>query len=82
VRAPPAAGSVLELGGPVHSSGRLCSFILCDVFAFAFASRQAAIRHSNFRVAVMGADELKWLFPQEKATLLDLRCRTLTLELL
>src|ERR1035437_3175851 len=37
--------------------------------------------YSNFRVAVTGADELQWLFPQEKATLLDLRCRTLTLEL-
>jgi hypothetical protein len=37
-------------------------------------------RHRNFRVAVRGADELKRLFPQEKAALLDLRCRTLTLE--
>jgi hypothetical protein len=26
--------------------------------------------------------ELKWLFPQEKATLLDLRYRTLTLKML
>ena len=44
--APPAAGSVLELGDAVHWSG-FCSFILGKVFAFAFAFvlalRQAAI---------------------------------------
>jgi hypothetical protein len=45
VHAPAAAGSVLEFGGVVHSWGRFCSFILWNVFAFAFvfASRQAAI---------------------------------------
>ena len=45
--APPAAGSVLELGDGVHESG-FCFFILWKVFAFAFAfvlaSRQAASR--------------------------------------
>ncbi len=54
-----------------------------------------AAGYSNFRVAVMGEHELKWLFPQRgpcgqvfvrgvevKATLLDLRYRTLTLKML
>jgi hypothetical protein len=41
VRAPAAAGSVLEFGGVVHALGRLCLFILWNAFAFAF--RQAAI---------------------------------------
>jgi len=35
VRAPAAAGSVLELGKAVHSSG-VCFFILGKVFVFAF----------------------------------------------
>ena len=44
MRAPAAAGSVLEFGGVVHSSGCFCFFILWKVFAFAVAFRQAAIR--------------------------------------
>ena len=43
MRARAAAGSVLELGGIVHSLGCFCFFILWKVFAFAFAFRQAAI---------------------------------------
>ena len=39
-----AAGSVLEFGGAVHLLGCFCFFILKNVFAFAFAFRQAAIR--------------------------------------
>ena len=46
--APPAAGSVLELDGAVHSLSRLCFFILWKVFVFAFAFvlalAQAAVR--------------------------------------
>jgi hypothetical protein len=38
-------------------------------------------RYGNFRVNAGWADKLKWLFHQEKATLLDLRYRTLTLQL-
>jgi hypothetical protein len=38
-------------------------------------------RYGNFRVTVGEADKLKWLFHQEKATLLDLRYSTLTLQL-
>jgi hypothetical protein len=43
VRAGAAAGSVLELGGIVHSLGCFCFFILWKGFAFAFAFRQAVI---------------------------------------
>ena len=45
MRAPPAAGSVLELGDAVHGCG-FCFFIPWKVFAFAFVFvlRQAAIR--------------------------------------
>ena len=39
-----AAGSALEFGSAVHGLRRLCFFIPWKVFAFAFASRQAAIR--------------------------------------
>jgi hypothetical protein len=44
VRARAAAGSVLEFGGIVHSLGCFASSFVGDVFAFAFAFRQAAIR--------------------------------------
>jgi hypothetical protein len=37
VLAPAAAGSVLELDGAVHCLGRLCFFILWEVFVFAVA---------------------------------------------
>ena len=60
--APPAAGSVLELGDAVHGSG-FCFFILWKVFAFVFAFvlalPQAALRNLLAASALIPMAQMK-----------------------